>query len=240
MQFSRAYHMAHFDVSSVEGSDRVCYALIPEGVVADLTKWADKASSRFNMNIVLITGIDWNKDMSPWPAEGVMKEKKNFSGGAGMYLKVLTEDFIPNVEQWLKLRTPKRYIIGVSLSGLFALWSLSKYNGFLGVASVSGSLWYDGFVEWAGKNAFFGNPRIYLSLGVKEKNVSDRRMSTVEDSTKSMVELLEGKGFDVTFEMVPGTHFSPLAPKFDRALENLLPEHAEPEVSSSSEGPVSE
>lgn len=224
MHFSRAYHMAEFDIASVEGSDSVCYVLIPEGALTDLTKWADKAASRFNANIVLITGIDWNEDMSPWPADGVMKEKKNFSGGAGLYIKSLTEDFIPNVEQWLELKAAKRYLLGVSLSGLFALWSLSRYDGFLGVASVSGSLWYDGFVEWAGKNAFFGNPKIYLSLGVKEKNAPDRRMATVEDATKAVAGLLESKGFDVTFEMVPGTHFSPVGPKFDRALEILLPE----------------
>lgn len=60
--------------------------------------------------------------------------------------------------------------------------------------------------------------RLEISLGdsLPRLSVSDRRMSTVEDATKSMVELLEGKGFDVTFEMVSGTHFSPLAPKFDR------------------------
>ena len=84
--------------------------------------------------------------------------------------------------------------------------------------------------------------RLEISLGdsLPRLSVSDRRMSTVEDATKSMVELLEGKGVDVAFEMVSGTHFSPLAPKFDSALENLLPEHADSEVSSSSEGPVSE
>lgn len=59
--------MAEFDITSVEGSDSVCYVLIPEGALTDLTKWADKAASRFNANIVLITGIDWNEDMSPWP-----------------------------------------------------------------------------------------------------------------------------------------------------------------------------
>lgn len=110
---------------------------------------AEKASPRFNTNVVLVSGMDWNRDMSPWAADGVMKEKKNFSGGAGMYLKELTDDFIPNIEQWLKLKAPKRYLLGISLSGLFSIWSLSKYNGFLGVGSISGSLWFDGFVEWA-------------------------------------------------------------------------------------------
>ena len=227
MHFSRAYHTAQFDISSAEGSDSVCYVLLPDGALADISKWAEKASSQFDTNIVLITGMDWNKDMSPWPADGVMKEKKSFNGSAAMYLKELVEDFIPNVEQWLKIKAAKRYLLGISLSGLFALWALSRYNGFVGVASVSGSLWYDGFVEWARKTPFFSNARIYLSLGVKEKNVSDRRMATVEDATREMTELLKGKGHDVTFEMVPGTHFSPAAPKFDRALEILLAKPAE-------------
>ena len=97
----------------------------------------------------------------------------------------------------------------------------------MGVASISGSLWYDGLVEWAGKTAFFGNARIYLSLGVKEKNTPDKRMAVVEDATKELVPILVGKGYDVTFEMVPGTHFSPAAPKFDRALEVLMSESIE-------------
>lgn len=216
--------MAGFDITTAEGSDRVCYVLLPEGAVSDMVKWAEKASPRFNTNVVLVSGMDWNRDMSPWAADGVMKEKKNFSGGAGMYLRELTDDFIPNVEQWLKLKAPKRYLLGISLSGLFAIWSLSKYNGFLGVGSISGSLWFDGFVEWAHKTPFFGNPRLYLSLGVKEKNAPDRRMAAVEDATREIAGLLDGKGFDVTFEMVPGTHFSPAAPKFERALEILLAE----------------
>ena len=214
--------MSAFDITTAESSDSVCYVLLPEGSVSDMVKWAEKASSRFNTNIVLISGMDWNRDMSPWSAAGVMKEKKNFSGGAGMYLKELTEDLIPNVEQWLKLKDPKRYLLGISLSGLFTIWSLSRYNGFIGVGSISGSLWFDGFVEWAHKTPFFGNARIYLSLGIKEKNAPDRRMANVEDATRETAGLLEGKGFDVTFEMVPGTHFSPAAPKFDRALEMLL------------------
>ena len=117
--------MAGFDITTAEGSESVCYILLPEGAVSDIAKWADKASSKFNCNIVLVSGMDWNRDMSPWAADGVMKEKKNFSGGAGMYLKELTDDFIPNVEQWLKLKAPKRYLLGISLSGLFAIWSLA-------------------------------------------------------------------------------------------------------------------
>ena len=227
MHFSRAYHMAGFDITSAEGSDSVCYVLLPDGALADLSRWAEKASPRFNTNVVLITGMDWNRDMSPWPADGVMKDKKNFPGGAAMYVKELCDDFIPTVEQWLKLKSPKRYLIGVSLSGLFSIWTLSKTSLFVGVGSVSGSLWYDGLVEWTRKTPLLSNAKLYLSLGAKEKNTSDRRMATVEGATNEMVALLREKGFDVTFEIVPGTHFSPVAPKFDRALEILMTESSD-------------
>ena len=214
--------MAGFDITTVEGSDSVCFILLPQGALADMSKWAGTASSSHNTNIVLITGMDWNRDMSPWPADGVMKEKKSFSGGASMFLKELVEDFIPTVDQWLKLRDPKRYLLGISLSGLFSIWALSKTTLFTGVGSVSGSLWYDDLVDWTKNTKFLSNAKIYMSLGQKEKNTPDKRMSVVEDATREISSILRDKGFDVTFEMVPGTHFSPAAPKFDRALNILL------------------
>lgn len=200
----------------------MCYLLIPEGLKTELGKWAESAAARFHINIVLITGIDWNRDMSPWPAEGVMKARKPFLGGAKGYLKKLTGELIPEVEHNLSLTDAKRYLIGVSLSGLFAVWSISESTCFEGVSSVSGSLWYDGFSEWIKTVTPAGKPRIYMSLGVKEKNASDTRMATVEDATVSIAETLKSKGLDLLFEMVPGTHFSPLPPKLDRALEALL------------------
>lgn len=214
--------MASFDITTAEGSDSVCFILLPEGALADMSKWAVKASSTHNANIVLISGMDWNRDMSPWPADGVMKEKKSFAGGAGIFLKELVDDFVPTVEQWLKLRDPRRYLLGISLSGLFSFWALSKTTLFDGIGSVSGSLWYDGLVDWTRKTTFLSNARIYLSLGQKEKNTPDKRMSVVEDATREITAILQDKGFDVRFEMVPGTHFSPAAPKFDKALDALL------------------
>lgn len=224
---SRAYHQANFDIAQAEGSRSVCYVLVPEGVADDLAKWADKAAADSGCSIVLISGMDWNRDLTPWPADGVMKKEKSFSGGGQLFLNVLQNDYIPNVEQWLKLKTAKRYLIGISLSGLFAVWTLGKTNLFTGVASVSGSLWYDNFTEWLRKGPLLSCAKVYLSLGVKEKNTPDRRMATVEDRTKDLAQILEGKGFEVTLEMVPGTHYSPLAPKIGRALEWLLAERGD-------------
>ena len=222
MIIQRAYHQASFDIFAEEGSRRICYILVPDGVVDDARKWAEPAAVKFNTNMVLVSGMDWNHDMSPWSAEGVMKKEKKFSGGGPMYLQGLVTDFIPYIDQILKLQSPARYLVGVSLSGLFTLWSLAKADCFEGVASISGSLWFDGFTEWLAKTALKSEAKVFMSLGNKEKNTSDKRMSKVEDCTKETVSILQSKGLDVTFEMVAGTHFSPLAPRLDRAAACLL------------------
>lgn len=222
MILSRAYHQAKFDIAVSEGSTRICYVLIPEGVVDDMSRWAGKAAQELQCSIALVSGMDWNRDMTPWSAEGVMKKEKGFGGGAAMFLSELLNDFVPNVEQWLKIKNPKRYLLGISLSGLFSVWTLSKTNAFAGVGSVSGSLWYDNFTGWLSRTDLLSSARVYLSLGLKEKNISDRRMARVEDCSREALAILEGKGLDAVLEMVPGTHFSPLAPKAGRALEWLL------------------
>lgn len=222
MLISRAYHQLTFEIAADPGNRSVCYVLLPQGAVSEVGKWADKASAELGCNIVLISGMDWNNDMTPWPADGVMKKEKSFGGGAGVFVKSLLEDYVPNIERWLKLELPKRYIIGVSLSGLFALWLLFRTDRFDGLASVSGSLWYDGLVEWVSRNEPASASRLYLSLGVKEKQTPDKRMARVEDCTNAIADLLKAGGQDVVYEMVPGTHFSPLAPKLGRALAAMM------------------
>lgn len=222
MLISRAYHQLVFAIAEVPGCNAVCYMLLPQGATAEIGKWAEKAAAEFGCNLVLVSGMDWNKDMTPWPADGVMKKEKSFGGEAGVFAKELLGDYIPNVEKWLKLSSPKRYIIGVSLSGLFALWALFKTDCFDGLASVSGSLWYDNLVDWVGKNRPMSSARLYMSLGVREKNTPDKKMARVEECTNAIAEHLKEQGHDVIFEMVPGTHFSPVAPKFERALAALM------------------
>lgn len=228
---SRAYHQARFDVVVAEGADCVIYVLVPDGVLPDIVKWAEKTAVRTASSVVVISGMDWNKDMSPWKAGGVMKKEKGFGGGAQMYLKELVDDYVPYIEQMYKLKASKRCLIGISLSGLFTLWTLGKTHAFSALGSVSGSLWFDGFTDWLAKVPEFPASKVYISLGAREKNTPDKRMAAVEDRTRETVALLESRNVDVTFEMVPGTHFSPVLPKLDRAVDSLLEgATAEPEA----------
>ena len=223
---SRAYHPATFNIAVSKEAARVCYVLIPEGLSADTSKWAEEVAQEFKCNLVFISGIDWNRDMSPWSAKGVMKKEKEFTGGADIYLKALTEDYIPDIEKQLFSQNPEngyhRYLIGISLSGLFAVWSIFKTSLFDGIGAISASLWFDGFTEWASNQTPASSAKLRICLGSREKNSLDKRLATVEQKSRETVSILMHKGLDAALEMVPGTHFSPMEPRFRFILGQIL------------------
>ena len=51
---------------------------------------------------------------------------------------------------------------------------------------------------------------------------SDKRLATVEDRSKEVLRILKEKGIPAILEMVPGTHFSPIEPRFNKALAFLV------------------
>jgi predicted alpha/beta superfamily hydrolase len=119
------------------------------------------------------------------------------------------------------IENAERTLLGVSLSGLFAVWSAFSTDAFTNIISISGSLWYDGLVEWMKEQA--PSPRIKkvcMLLGEKEKNAKEKRMATVEKRTQAAANILKEKTqASVTFELVEGTHFSPIMPRLERAFE---------------------
>ena len=59
-----------------------------------------------------------------------------------------------------------------------------------------------------------------MLLGEKEKNAKDKRMATVEERTIAAANILkEETDASITFELVEGTHFSPIMPRLERAFE---------------------
>ena len=59
-----------------------------------------------------------------------------------------------------------------------------------------------------------------MLLGEKEKNAKEKRMATVEERTHAAAEILKANSqASVLFELVDGTHFSPILPRLERAFE---------------------
>ena len=195
--------------------------ILPEGVRKDLDVGLNGLAEKYGVSLVVIDHVDWNDDLTPWPAVGVFKKAKPFGGKAAAFLDKLANEVAPKTEQDLGIEGAERTLLGVSLSGLFAVWSAFNADTFANIISISGSLWYDGLVEWM--KTQMPSPRlekVCMLLGEKEKNAKDKRMATVEECTLAAANLIKEKTkAAVTFELVEGTHFSPIMPRLERAFE---------------------
>lgn len=219
MATSRIYHSLHLDISAF-GSDRICYIILPERLKESELPWLDRMAEQTSSSLVVISGCEWEDDLTPWKAPGLKGEM--FGGKAQYFLEMLKGDLFFNLESSLRLQKPKRHLIGVSLSGLFAIWSTCCMPLFESVGSVSGSLWYDGFLEWMKTREEFHCSSYYFSLGDKEKDGKNKRLASVEDATLEAVELLKSSGKEVFFEYNEGNHFGPLIERIEKALISCL------------------
>ena len=195
--------------------------ILPEGIREYLDVGLKELSEKYCVSIVEIENVNWNDDMTPCPAKGVFKKAKPFGGQAASFLDKLTNEIIPEIEKTLGMVDPERTIMGVSLSGLFAVWAGFNTNAFTNIISISGSLWFDGFVEWMEKHTPSQQiKKVCMLLGEKEKNAKDKRMATVEERTLAAAMMLKSNSqASVLFELVEGTHFSPILPRLERAFE---------------------
>lgn len=168
---------------------------------------AVKKITDITFSLALVSVPDWNRDMSLWPASGVF-QRRDFEGGADKYLNELSSAVLPKIYSDLGGRPSKVYIAGYSMAGLFALYSIYAGDNFDGAASVSGSLWYPGFEEYAiGHDLSDKAKSIYISLGDKESATRNKVMATVEDTTRNIHEHYRSLGIDTVFEMNEGNHF---------------------------------
>ena len=182
---------------------------MPHRLPAEDISALEELSTRFETNIVVISEMDWNN-------EG------EFGGRASQFLDGLKGDIFFNLENSLQIRNAKRYLIGLSLSGLFAVWAGAMQSLFEGVASISGSFWYDGFAEWILKQEDLKCVRYYVSMGDKEKETKVKRFANIEEDTMKVVETLMLKGAEVAFEVTEGGHNSPVVPRIEQSVVSLF------------------
>lgn len=205
-------------------ADKVTYILYPMDMLSD---WIEGAVARYATTIVVITGMDWDNVFSPWPAPGQPPGSPDFKGDSQAFLDTLRRVVLPSVEKQLGVTAGvRRTLAGVSMSGLFALWQWMVCDTFADIASLSGSFWYPGFVEWVKEQAIPRKEgRAYFLLGDQESKSRVKAFEPVGRDTKTLVTLLKAAGVSVEFESVPGNHFADPIPRLDRALAAL---HSQP------------
>lgn len=172
--------------------------------------------------VARVSIANWNDALTPWPAPALRREGPAFGGEAASTLVVLTRE-LALYEQANSLEPQSRAILGYSLGGLFALYALCAGKVFDAAASVSGSLWYDDWVEWLERRHGIVAPNVstafaFLSVGTKEKRAAQPRIKRVEDCTRKTEELLRSKGVATQLEIGPGSHFQRVNERLARAL----------------------
>ena len=162
--------------------------------------------------ILMVSDLDWNRDLSPWACEPVFKKGEAFAGKADDLIESLLHELDTGDYE-------HRYAAGYSLAGLFTLYLCTKTDRIDRCASVSGSLWYPGFRDYL-KTHPVHSERVYVSLGDKEANTKNPVMSTVLTETQKAVELLGTYTF-VYFEMNEGNHFKDAPQRTLKALKYI-------------------
>ncbi len=173
--------------------------------------------------LAAIGGLDWNRELSPWPCEGTVRDAEPFAGEAEAYLDELLGSIVPEVEGRLAAPPAWRGIAGYSLAGLFALWATTHTHMFSCAASVSGSLWFPDFTDYLQEHAPSRElAAVYLSLGKKEHKTPNRMMRNVLESTHTVEEILQQRKIDTVFELNPGNHFAEPNLRCARGIRLLL------------------
>ena len=220
MKTSRIYHELNLDIVTTE-SDDVCYVLLPERMKEADMNWLEEVVQKYPVNIVAISGMKWNDDLTPWKAPALNPKEEDFKGKAKNFLSSLLSDLFINTEQSLRLNHPKRHLIGISLSGLFALWATTETNKFNSVASISGSLWFDGFVEWFKEQELLAD-RYFLSLGDKEVKAKNERLASIGTCTELILQIIQDKSKEVTFISDEGNHFEFFKERLEKAISSAV------------------
>lgn len=179
--------------------------------------------------LVSLSGADWGRDLTPWPAKSIFRGQPDFAGGAAAHLKRLAEEIIPWAEEGLKPRF--RAIMGYSLAGLFAVYAAAETGLFDAAASVSGSMWYPGFAQYIEEK----QPVVrlaYFSVGEREKRSRHRAFQSIEECTRQVLSALRARGVKGAFELNPGGHFDAPDDRMCRAADWLKCEMRECTIES--------
>ena len=147
---------------------------------------------------------DWNEELPPWPAPPVFG-KVPFGNGAAGTFSYIANHLLPTL---MKTGINARHYLlgGYSLAGLFSLWAAYQTGVFAGIAAVSPSVWYPGWIDYAKDKTPLLNA-IYLSLGDKEEKTKNHVMAQVGNAIKRQYELLTSQIDKTLLEWNPGNHF---------------------------------
>ena len=161
-----------------------------------------------NFSLVAFKIEDWNSELTPWEMP-LLRGKGNFGDGAAGTLEFIKNELIPALSEYTNTENKEiKYILGgYSLAGLFSLWSGYQTDVFEGIAAVSPSVWYKGWIEYVEAEKPLSE-KIYLSLGDTEETTKHQILSKIGENIRKQHEILEkSENVKTVLEWNEGNHF---------------------------------
>lgn len=173
-------------------------------------------------NVVKVPVRAWGENLTPWPAPGLHQGDPDFGGGAPGTLRELVETTAPALESRFGLAPARRAVCGYSLGGLFVLYAFTRLPYFSSCACLSGSLWYEGWLDYFRSLAFDGSGRYaFFSIGKRECKAGPRIMRSVQDDMEACAQVCRERGCAVDVTVGPGNHMQHYVERFDAGLAAL-------------------
>ena len=177
-----------------------------------------EAAAGLRSHVTRVPVESWGDALTPWPAPSLRPGEKDFGGRADETLASLAE---------LLDRVPGPHAIcGYSLGGLFTLYAFVREPRFAACACLSGSVWYEGWVDWLRENAPDCAGRYaYFSVGKKEKRAG-LPFRHVEEDLAACAGVLRTQGCEVDMVLGPGSHMQHVSERLAAglsALDAILP-----------------
>lgn len=223
-----------FNCTCVNNDDalQVNYMIYPQ-VNPFTDEWLESQALKNSCSIVVVYVplSKWNDCLTPWPAPGETPKAEPFAGAGREFLEILQQKIIPEAEVALGIQdNSDRNLVGVSLGGLFTLWQWMLCDTFKSIACLSGSFWYEGFIDWFDKQSVpQKNGRAYFFLGTEEPKAHIKAYRTVGVNTETVVSRLKDAGIDTTLDWVAGNHFANPLQRAEKALA-LIGSSGQPDI----------
>ena len=181
------------------------------------------AATGLNATVVRVPVHNWNDSLTPWPAAGLRPDAPAFGGHADETLAELTGVVIPEVEAAHGLAPVRRAICGYSIGGLFSLYAFAREGSpFAACACLSGSVWYEGWVDYLRRTCPDSAGRyVYFSIGKKERRAGAPIMRTVQEDLEACAAVLRERGCAVDLVVGPGNHMQHHTERLTAGLKAL-------------------
>jgi len=182
-------------------------------------------SKNQNVILVAIPSAKWEKEFTPWPAEGLRKGTP-FEGGAKEFLSEMKEFIKPKIDERFPIKKDSGHtaVLGYSLAGLCSVYSIFVSGFADNIGGISASLWYPSWTEFCSKNDFKnpGEKNFYLSVGNREHVTKNPLMAKVDECFKITETLLKSKyESSVFFEYNEGGHFNDCEKRLAKGIDFL-------------------